>query len=349
MKRLSQAKTIIDSVLGITHSPKMWTWADVFCFILGLLLGTSAFANPVGGQVAGGQITITTPDANSMQINQSTNRGIINWQTYNIAGHEHVNYLQPNSSSITLNRINGANGPSSIFGSITANGRVWLVNPAGIWFAPGSHVDVAGLLATTANIRDEDFMAGHYLFNQEAGWNGAIVNEGTIIIREAGLAAFIGVGVVNKGDIIANLGTVVIGSSKSFVVDFSGDQLINFAVDSANDKYAVDAQGKQLTSAVSNVGTIVANGGRVVLSAQTAGDVLDHAINMSGSIEAKSVGLVNGEIILSANQGTVEVSGKLIASGKNAGETGGTVIVTGNKVALSDNTLIDVSGDIGGG
>src|SRR5205823_5695548 len=120
-----------------------------------------------------------------------------------------------------LNRINPSNGPSSIFGIISANGQVWLINPAGIWFGPGSHVDVAGLIATTASISNQDFLAGRYHFVQEPGWNGSVVNEGDIVVTNAGLAALAGPGVVNNGKIEARLGTVVLAGGKEFTVDFN--------------------------------------------------------------------------------------------------------------------------------
>lgn len=306
-------------------------------------------ALPQGGVVAGGNVTISTPASNTVQINQSSQRAIINWQTYNVGQQERVNYRQPNTSSISLNRINPNNGPSSIFGTITANGQVWLVNGAGIWFGPTAHVDVAGLLATTADIQNEDFLAGNYHFLQSPNWNGAIINEGYIIVHDAGLAALVGPGVVNNGVIVANMGTVVLGASREFTVDFSGDQLIQFAVGSEVTKPALDQNNSPLANVVSNSGTIIANGGKIMMSAKVAGEVLDNTINMSGIAQTKSVGVHNGEIILDAGNGTARVTGKLIATGKRSGETGGTVKVLGNKAYVYNGATIDVSGDAGGG
>jgi filamentous hemagglutinin family protein len=314
-----------------------------------LLVPNLVFSGPEGGQVVGGDASISNPQANVTQINQSSQRAVINWNSYNVAPNEAVNYQQPNASAITLNRINPHQGPSKIFGQINANGQVWLVNGAGIWFAPGSRVDVAGLVATTADISNQDFMSGNYRFTQSQNWNGAIVNEGEIVIRNAGLAALVGPGVVNNGKIVANLGTVVLGASKSFTIDFTGDQLVNFAVGGEVSDYARDAQGNRLESAVSNNGAIIANGGKVVLSASVAGNVLDNAINMKGIAQAQSVGVVNGTIILGATRGKVVVSGKLLASGKKAGEKGGKVKITGSEIVINDNAIIDVSGYAGGG
>lgn len=128
--------------------------------LLVTLLTTVAYANPTGGEVVSGGVVIQQPDAHTTQINQSTDKGIINWQTFNIAPGETTRFVQPSQSSITLNRINGFNGPSSIFGNLIANGQIWLINPAGIVFGAGSQVNVAGLLATTSDIRNDDFLAG---------------------------------------------------------------------------------------------------------------------------------------------------------------------------------------------
>src|SRR5690606_9644205 len=106
--------------------------------------------------------------------------------------------------SIALNRINPAQGASQIYGKLTANGQVWLLNSAGIHFGPGAYVNVAGLLATTANIRDEDFLSGNYRFFQGPNVNGAIINDGIIQTQAAGLVALVGSGVVNNGYIEAN-------------------------------------------------------------------------------------------------------------------------------------------------
>ena len=299
------------------------------------------FANPQGGVVVGNTATISTPAPGVTQIHQTADRSIINWQSYNIGSGERVNYQQPNSSSISLNRINPTNGPSSIYGSITANGQVWLVNPAGIAFGPGSYVNVGGLVATTANIRDQDFLAGQYKFAQSPEWNGSIINSGNIVVAKAGLVALVGNGVVNNGRIEANLGTVVLASGNQFTIDFRGDQLISFGIGPQNTKP---------TRGVSNTGSIIANGGKVLMTAQSASAVLDNAINMSGVIEAKSVGVRKGEIILMAGENsTVRVSGKIIASGKRYGEKGGTVKIRASKIAITDNAVIDVSGNSGGG
>jgi filamentous hemagglutinin family protein len=102
-----------------------------------------------------------------MTIQQQTDRAIINWNSFSIGSNELVRVLQPNQAAILLNRVVGQD-PSVILGQLQANGNLWLLNPNGILFGPGSRVDVGGLLATTLNIHDSDFMAGRFNFTQLA-------------------------------------------------------------------------------------------------------------------------------------------------------------------------------------
>src|SRR5579883_2843434 len=164
----------------------------VFGALLGsIFLSSAILANPQGGQVSGGSATISSPSANTVQINQSSDKAVIDWQSFNIAPNETTRFVQPSSSSIILNRINPANGASNILGMLKANGQVWLVNPAGIFFGASARVDVAGLLATTANISNADFMAGNFHFMRSPDWHGSVINEGRITIRGEGLAALV--------------------------------------------------------------------------------------------------------------------------------------------------------------
>ena len=117
-----------------------------------------AYALPQGGQVAAGAADIAASQA-EMAIRQSTQNAVINWNTFNIAANERVNIYQPNAQAALLNRVLGGN-PSEIFGTLSANGRVFLVNPAGVLFAPGAQVNAGSILASTMNITNADFMAG---------------------------------------------------------------------------------------------------------------------------------------------------------------------------------------------
>src|SRR5215469_10165786 len=143
---------------------------------LGALAPLAALANPTGGQVVGGSATISTPSANTTVINQGSERAAINWQQFSVGANPYEQFVQPNSSAVVLNRVIGSN-PSSIFGNITANGQVFLVNPNGILFAPGATLDVAGLVASTLDVSDADFMQGKYIFSTGAGATPGVVQN----------------------------------------------------------------------------------------------------------------------------------------------------------------------------
>ncbi len=94
-----------------------------------------------------------------MTVQQNTDRAIINWNTFNIGRDASVVFQQPAASAVILNRVLDSN-PSQIFGNLQSNGQVFLLNPAGVFFGPGSSVDVGGLVATTHAMANKDFMAG---------------------------------------------------------------------------------------------------------------------------------------------------------------------------------------------
>ena len=98
--------------------------------------------------------------ANTTTVNQSTQNLAINWSSFDIASTETVNFIQPNASSIALNRVLGQN-PTSILGSLNANGQVFVLNPNGVLFGTTAQVNVGGLVASTLSLSDTDFMAGN--------------------------------------------------------------------------------------------------------------------------------------------------------------------------------------------
>ncbi|WP_338634145.1 Heme/hemopexin-binding protein precursor [Sporomusa ovata DSM 2662] len=289
---------------------------------------STALANPTNGNVTSGSATITAT-GNTTTINQSSSKAIINWTSFSVAKGETVNFVQPSASAVALNRVTG-NSASEIYGSLNANGKVYLVNPNGILFAKGAQVNVGGLVASTLAIKDSDFLSGNYVFS--GGDTGSVVNQGTITANNE--AVFIGSKVANEGVVAAKVAGLAAGKQVS--LDFSGDSLLNVTVDT----------GVAGGSAV-NSGTITANAGLVVMSAGTKDALLSTVVNNRGLIRAQSVKDVNGVIRLEG--GTVTNAGTLDASGKAAGQTGGAVKVLGDTVNLETGSTIDVSGDAGGG
>ena len=307
---------------------------------LTLVMVSVAYGNPQLNSVTSGNVSVSQ-SGNTTTVNQSSDKAIIEWNSFNISAQEKTQFIQPNSSSIALNRINPTQGASRIYGQLSANGTIILINAAGIHFGSSAMVNVGGLIASTTNISDKNFLSNNFLFDEPSVYEGAsITNRGSIIARNYGLVALLGAHVVNHGLLQAELGSVVLGAGGTYTLDFYGDQLINFAVNSP-------AASK---AKIKNTGTILADGGKILVTAEAAQGVLDNVIDMQGVAQAQSVSQQNGEIILSGGgSGTVKVSGTLNASGRHSGETGGSVKVLGDNIDLAANANIDVSGDAGGG
>jgi filamentous hemagglutinin family protein len=118
----------------------------------------SAQAVPTNGTVTAGAATITT-GTNSVSVNQTSQRAIIDWTTFNIGNGASVQFVQPGATSIAVNRVGLGGGASAIDGTLGANGHVMLLNPNGVMFGATAVVNVAGLIASTGNINDAQFMA----------------------------------------------------------------------------------------------------------------------------------------------------------------------------------------------
>ncbi|MDQ0357845.1 filamentous hemagglutinin family protein, partial [Rhodoplanes tepidamans] len=291
--------------------------------------------------MAGGSATIGTPSNGTLTINQSTDRAIINWDSFSVGAGGTVNFNQPGASSATLNRVTGAT-PSSIYGTINAPGTVLLVNPNGIAIGSTGVVNVGSFAASTLDIKDSDFMSGSYTFTGN-GASAAVTNAGRINVSDGGFAALLGGRVANDGVITARLGRVGLASGEMVTLDLAGDGFLSVAVPTSALDKIVDGQG---TALVSNKGKIVADGGIVHLSAATAAGILRDAVNVPGSIRANSVGTSNGRIIIGGGAGgRVRISGSVRANGRN-GASGGSVAVSGADVTVSGK--ISAKGATGG-
>lgn len=306
---------------------------------------------PTGGVVVGGSATITQTGSSQLTINQSTDRGVIDWRSFSIGQGNRVDFIQPGRTSVTLNRVTGPD-PSVIAGSLTANGQVVLINQAGVMFAGGSQVNVESLIASTANVANpQAFMAGGKIAFDQAGANphARIVNDGTITVRDGGLVALLGPSAANNGVINARMGRVTIGGAETFTVDLNGDGLVNFAVGKPVSQTPRDADGKALALA-SNTGTINADGGVVAITASAARGVVDGVVNLQGQINARTVTNEGGVIVFGGGESTqVNVGGAIDVSGAGATQKGGTVAVTASKVNVQSTARINANGGAGGG
>lgn len=283
--------------------------------------GATAYALPEGGQVAAGQAAITTAGS-TMTIAQQTAQAIINWQNFGIGSGEAVHINQPNSQAMLLNRVVGSN-PSEIFGQLTANGQVILVNPNGVFFRPGSSVDVGGLTASTLNIANEDFLRGQLRFAGDS--QNPVINAGNITAQN-GYVNLLAKEVVNEGIIAAQTGSVNLAAGSGMSLDYNGDGKMTVAVTDG-----------AYQSAVANKKLIQADGGLVVMTASGKDALMDSAVNNSGMIQANTLGEARGQISLTGDN--IATTGTISADGGSNGHGGTLNITTGRNGVLNVGSI----------
>lgn len=294
----------------------------------------TALAAPTGGVVTSGSASISN-SGQTTTITQSTNKASINWNSFSVAKNESVNFVQPNTSSITLNRVIG-NEKSIIDGSLRANGQVWLLNSNGVLFGKGSSVNVSGLVASTMNMSDKNFIDGNYKF-ESTGSMASVINMGTIDISNSGYAALLAKEVKNQGEIKALKGKVHLVGANEVSINLNGNSLVNLKVD----KSVLDAL-------VENKGAIYADGGEIYLTTSSADELLKGVVNNEGILQARTLDDIGGKIILFAHGGTANVSGYIDASAPNGGD-GGFVETSGKTVNIDATTVINAGSKYGKG
>jgi filamentous hemagglutinin family protein len=273
---------------------------------------------PTGGSVVRGTATIqqtATAQAAAMTVNQTSQRAVVNWNTFNVGSAASVNFVQPNAQAITLNRVNDSN-PSQIFGRMTSNGQVVLTNANGIYFAPGSSVDVGAITATTHSITDDNFMSGKYVFERN-GATGKIINEGNITAALAGYVALLAPEVQNAGIVVARAGTVAMAAG----------QTITLNIDGAGSLAGITTTPSAIATLIENKHAVQAPDGQIILSAVALNKLQAGVIKNSGSLEANSLVSKGGKIYLEGDDITLSSTSKLEAKGATGG---GTVLVGGD-------------------
>lgn len=308
---------------------------------LSLLVSAQASANPSGGTVSAGGATFES-QGNQLNIHQSTNKAVIDWQSFDIGADESTRFFQPSSSSLTLNRVH-SNSASQIMGQLSANGGIMIINQNGVLFGQQAQVDVGSLVVSTADISNSDFMAGTYNFNQAGNADAKIVNQGTITVKEAGLVGLVAPQVENSGVINARMSRVALASGDTFTLDMYGDDLINVSL-------AGDVAGQ----IIRHSGTINAQGGSVVMTAAAARDVVDSLIDVSGTVHANKIDNSGGRIVIQAegsNGTALAGNSKVLVSGhlEATGEQGGDIEILGDQVAILNGGIVDASGTGAGG
>lgn len=318
-----------------------------YYFISLLLAASSLYALPQGEEIVSGNADFQISDSQSLKI-RASDKAILEYSSFNIDERESVEFIQPSAKSTVLNRITSQN-PSKILGNLNANGRVFLVNPNGVYFGPNATVSTASFLASTLNIRNEDFINENYQFYLEPGSeSSSIINDGFISSPE-GFISFLAPIIENRGSVLAKAGKVAFASAEKVTLDFTGDGLIQFSVD-----------GDLKESLIENYGQIEATNGSVQLSLRTAKKAIKMVVNADGITPANGIEENNGIVRLVHNckvtaknirvdggEGSkIDVQGLIDASSQR--EKGGAVQILGENIQLI-GAKIDASGTLGGG
>ena len=312
-------------------------WGTLVFSFASLCFAGKSLANPFGEKVRSGSADFVR-DGGNLQIRQGSDKLIVDWKDFSIAQGEVTRFLQPGSNSAALNRVYGAN-VSSIYGSLRANGKVYLINPNGVFIGPSGRVDAGSFIGSTLDTSDQEFLKGGNLVFKGTS-DGSIVNFGTVEALD-GDAHFIARTIENHGTINAPKGTVGLAAGTEVILRPAGDEKMGVSVGSGPGK-------------VVNAGTIAA--AQAELKA-AGGNLYALAIRNSGTIRATGVERKGGRVLLRAQGGTIENSGTIVA--KNATGSGGRIAVgratrgsgaPGSRPAVRvvNTGVLDASGTVGG-
>ena len=304
---------------------------------------------PTGAQVINGTVSMVKPNATTLNIT-NTPGAIIQWQGFSIGAGETTRFIQQSSSSAVLNRVVGVD-ISAINGQLLSNGRVFLINPAGILIGPSGSIDTAGFVGSTLKMLDADFLAGKLRFSGDAS-SGSIINQGWIRTSFGGNVLLVAPRIENSGLIQTPGGELILAAGQKVTVSSLDQEGVQFEVQAPTDS-------------VVNVGQLLASGGAVGVfagSIKHSGDIRANALirDEGGNIVLKAAndiqiaagssisasGKTGGTITIESGTAT-RVAGQVLATGTQG--KGGGITLLGERVTAADGALIDASGTTGGG
>ena len=344
MKKNTGSQQLRNSVIQSEFHlrPKVAALAVAACF------SSVVLANPTAPTVVHG--TASFAQAGSILNVTNSHNAIINWGSFSIGVNELTKFIQPSALSAVLNRVVGQD-PSAILGALQSNGRVFLLNPNGIVFGAGSQINVAGLVASTLNMSNADFLAGRMNFTDGAG-AGAVMNNGSIN-ASGGPVYMVGNAVTNNGIITSPGGEIVLAAGNSVELVNPGTPNLRVEIQ------AGDNEARNLGSVVADAGRIgiyaglikqggvlnadsaVAEGGRIMLKSTKRTDL------EAGSVTSAR-GTSGGQIIALSGMtdGVTTVAGTLDASA-TAGN-GGFIETSAARVNVADSAFVTTKGAAGG-
>lgn len=294
--------------------------------------GASTQTLPTGGVAVHGQAQIAQPAANQLVVTTQNGAGsghsAINWQSFSISAGSSTRFVQPDAASLSINRV-VTNTPSAIFGSLSSNGRLVLVNQSGIAVGAGAVVDTAGFTASALRMTDADALAGRLRFGTSGspdamGGAAGLTVDGRITARHGDvvlIAPQIGIGA--SALVQSPNGSTILAAGQQVEITGRGLEGISLLVQARDNE-------------ARNLGRL--EGDAVAIFAGT--------LRHSGAVQATTATLEGGRVVLQAAGDTyVEGAGAVLATGSR----GGRIDVLGERVALTDQALVDASGAGGGG
>jgi len=311
---------------------------SIFIFAL-LFAGTAnLYCLPEVDEVQSGGAEVQCPDPHTLRID-AQDKTIINYTSFDIQEDESVIITLPSVDSQILNRVLGSE-LSQLLGDLNCNGIFILINESGIYVGASANIDTAGLILSTRDITNIDFINGDYLFKKLSpeALDMLLVNKGTINIREGGFGVLIAGGIENEGLISASLGKVALASGDAVRLDISDNGLISVAIEEKVASTVLDYEGNPITSQIDNTGNIEADGGVVILKADSLPTIFEKAINLDGYVRANRLqendGIVkivaSGDVTIPANVEATHIT----LLGDNNIETSGNLTTDGGDINL---------------
>ena len=265
-------------------------------------------------------ITYDTPNpvnATQMTIN-APDKTIMNFSSFNISNNYSVNVVLPTydngSLASFLARDVGGNA-SNINGILNCNGLFILTNTNGINVGSTGQINAASLILSTRDITNSNFLSANYVFEKQLSsqTDRLLLNRGTITISQGGFGVLIAGAIENQGLIVCPMGTVALAGGDLVRLDISANKLISIAIDEETASDIYDYNGNRITDQIKNSGSLIANGGTVILRAESLPGIFEKAINMTGYIKADRVDSTGGVVKL-ISSGSIEISGEISAT-----------------------------------
>ena len=307
-------------------------------------------ALPSGGSVPDGYGSVGKFDYDTLgelHVRNVANQTVINWDSFDIGSDALTEFHQLGSNPFVLNRISSGDA-TGIFGTLQANGSVFIVNPAGVVFGVDSQVNVNQLIASSLDISNDDFLDGNYEFIAGDGDIGAVINNGTI--GNDGLTE----GVALIGRKVLNTGTITT-TEGGFVVMVAGDRVLlseeasNVLVEMNSVALPEEGEGD-----VINDGEITAPAGIVVMA---SGDVFASALELpkvsggngrveqNGDIDVDGVDTDGGNVSLTAADEVILASGSQTSANAGTDSDAGLIVAhSTNRTTVEAGAQIDATG-----